>query len=154
MLRVIEPAEVLEHHATLLGRESTQLVPRRVAEPRSAASRTWEERGRDVNAVGTGCGPAGALLLLVGLVARQAATGVEQFAIEALLPLDGSGVEPARLLGQRARSAGVAARLQALELFGEGALAARELAEPLHHRVATRSHHRQQPLRVAVHALL
>src|SRR5260221_10429720 len=97
MLRVIEPAEVLEHHATLLGRESTQLVPRRVAEFRTAAGRTREERGRDVNAVGTGCGPAGALLLLVRLVARQAATGVEQFAIEALLPIDGSGVPPAPL---------------------------------------------------------
>src|SRR5258706_14327891 len=151
MLRVIEPAEVLEHHAALLGRESAQLVPRRVAEFGTAAGRAWEERGRDVDAIGAGCGAAGALLLLVGLIAREGATGVEQLAIQPLLPLDGSGVQPARLelprelarfLGQGTGGTGVAPRLQALELFGEGPLAPGELPGPLDHPVPPRSHHR------------
>src|SRR5258706_13894989 len=96
MLRVIEPAEVLEHHAALLGRESAQLVPRRVAEFGTAAGRAWEERGRDVDAIGAGCGAAGALLLLVGPMAREGATGLGELAIQPPVPVRGSGVPPAR----------------------------------------------------------
>src|SRR5258705_10416283 len=139
MLRVIEPAEVLEHHAALLGRESAQLVPRRVAEFGTAAGRAWEERGRDVDAIGAGCGAAGALLLLDGLIAREGATGVEQLAIQPLLPLDGSGVQPAplelprelaRFLRQRAAAARAAARLPTHALVAEAARPPRSLTEP------------------------
>ena len=44
--------------------------------------------------------------------------------------------------------------MQALELFGERALAGRQLAQTLHRSLTTHAHHRQQALRVTVHPLL
>src|SRR2546429_7751509 len=46
----IEPAEVVEHEPTLFRRESLQLVPRGVAEPRARARRSRLERGGDLAA--------------------------------------------------------------------------------------------------------
>src|SRR5712664_3465780 len=126
LLRLIQPAEVLEHHAPLLGRETGELVPRGVADFRTGAGRPGEERGRNVDAVARG-GAAGALLLLIRLLAGEAAAGIEQLAVETLLPLDRAAIEPSRLdlsgqlagfLGKRTRSTGIASRLQALELLG------------------------------------
>src|SRR2546423_14462249 len=54
MLRLIQPAEVFEHHAPLLGRETGQLVPRRIADFGACAGRPGEQRGGDVDAVGGG----------------------------------------------------------------------------------------------------
>src|SRR2546425_7813073 len=111
LLRLIQPAEVLEHHAPLLGRETGELVPRGVADFRTGAGRSGEERSRNVDAVTRG-GAAGALLLVIRLVAGEAAAGIEQLAVEALLPLDRPAIEPSRLelsgqlaglLGERAR---------------------------------------------------
>src|SRR5258705_4638572 len=162
MLLLIQPAEIFEHHAPLLGRETGQLVPRGVAEFRTRAGRARQERARNVGTV-TRRRPTGTVLLLIGLVSRQTAARVEQFSIEALLPFDRAAVEPPRfkLAGELARflregtgRSGIAARLQSLELFGQLALAAGKLTQALHHRVAARAHHREQPLRVAVHALL
>src|ERR1051325_1779178 len=45
MLRFIQPAEILEHHAALLGRETGQLVPGGIADFRSRAGRTGAQRG-------------------------------------------------------------------------------------------------------------
>ena len=104
-----------------------------------------------------------ALFLLIGLLAGQAATGIEQLAIEAFLAFDGAAIEPSRLerarqlarfLGERARGAGIAAGLQPLELLGQRALLGGELPQPLHHRIAAHAHHRHQALRLAVHPLL
>src|SRR3954454_7187292 len=92
MLLLIQPAEVLEHHAPLLGRETGELVPRRVADFRSGARRPGKERAGNVHAVAHG-GAAGAILLFIRFVAGKAAAGVEQFAIEAFLPLDRAAVE-------------------------------------------------------------
>src|SRR6266566_3259802 len=94
-LRLIQPAEVLEHHAPLLGRETSELVPRGVADFRTGAGRR-DERGWKVDAVTRG-GAAGALLLVIRLVAGEAAAGIEQLAVEALLPLDRPAIEPSRL---------------------------------------------------------
>src|SRR6266511_3343337 len=94
MLRFIQPAEVLEHHAPLLGRETAQLVPRRVADFWAGAGRAGQEGGGRMDAVANRC-VADAVFLLVRLVAGQAAAGIEQLAIQPLLPFDGSGVEPA-----------------------------------------------------------
>src|SRR5438874_12538816 len=104
MLLLIQPAEVLEHHAPLLGRKTGELIPRRVADFRPCASRPREERPRNVDAV-TRRGATGAILLFVRLVAGEAAAGIEQLAIEALLPLDRAAVEPSRfeLSGELAR---------------------------------------------------
>src|SRR5881628_761578 len=127
LLRFIQPAEVLEHHAPLLGGETGELVPRRVADFRPCAGRPRKERGGNVDAV-TGRGATGALFLFIRLLAGQAAAGVEQLAIEALLPLDRATVEASRfqlarelagLLGEGTGGAGIASRLQALELLGE-----------------------------------
>src|SRR2546425_3382186 len=124
MLRLIQPAEVLEHNAPLLRRESAQLVPRRVTNSWACAGRPRQQRGGDVDAVGSSGRAAGALFLLVRLVAGEAAAGIEQLAIEPLLPRDRAGVEPARLelprqfagfLRQRAGGTGVTARLQRSE---------------------------------------
>src|SRR2546430_11932386 len=83
----IEPAEVVEHEPTLFRRESLQLVPRGVAEPRARARRSRLERGGNVHAV-TRRGPALTLLVLVRLVVGEGAAGVEQPVVQALLPLD------------------------------------------------------------------
>src|SRR5437870_2642963 len=77
LLRLIQPAEVLEHHAPLLGRETGQLVPRGVADFRTGAGRSGGERGRNVDAV-TRSGAAGALLLVIRLVAGETTAGIEQ----------------------------------------------------------------------------
>src|SRR5438876_6463927 len=162
LLRLIQAAEVLEHHAPLLGRETGELVPRGIADLWPCARRPREERGRNVDAV-TARGAAGAFLLLIRLVAREAAACVEQLAVEALQSRDRSGVEPsrfelprelARFLRERTRGAGIAAGLEAFQLLGELPLAVGELPHPLHHRVAAHPHHRQKSLRVTVHALL
>src|SRR5256885_6814706 len=148
LLRLIQAAEVLEHHAPLLGREPGQLVPRGVADFRTRAGRAREERAWNVDTV-TRRRTTGTLLLLIGLVSRQTAARVEQLAIETLLPFDRAAVEPPRFqlpgelagfLGEGASSTGIAARLQPLELFGQLALAAGKLTQPLHHRVAARAH--------------
>src|SRR2546425_2524219 len=131
LLRLIQPAEVLEHHAPLLGRETCELVPRGVADFRTGAGRSGEERGRNVDAVTCG-GAARALLLVIRLVAGEAAAGIEQLAVEALLPPDRPAIEPSRpqlsgqpagLPGERARGAGIAPCPQPPALLGEGALA-------------------------------
>src|SRR3989442_2361807 len=96
LLRLIQPAEVLEHHAPLLGRETGELVPCRVADFRTCAGRTGEECCRNVDTVTRG-GAAGTLLLFIGLVAREAAAGIEPPSAEALLARDFSGVEASRL---------------------------------------------------------
>src|SRR5256885_8411281 len=77
LLRGIEPAEVIEHQATLFRRESLQLVPRGVAEPRTRAGRSALECGGNGDAVAPPP-PALALLVLVRLVVREGAAGVEQ----------------------------------------------------------------------------
>src|SRR2546427_13048499 len=69
LLRLIQPAEVLEHHAPLLGRETGELVPRGVADFRTGAGRSGEERGRNVDAVICG-GAARARLLVLPVRAR------------------------------------------------------------------------------------
>src|ERR1700716_3464494 len=95
MLLLIQPAEVLEPHAPLLGRETGELVPRRVADFRPCAGRPREERGWHVDTV-TRRGATGALFLFIRLVTRKAAAGVEQLAIEAFLAFDRAAVEPPR----------------------------------------------------------
>src|SRR2546425_4132896 len=94
LLRLIQPAEVLEHHAPLLGRETGELVPRGVADFRTGAGRSGEERGRNVDAVICG-GAARALPLVIPLVARGAAARLEQLAGEGLLPPHPPAGQPA-----------------------------------------------------------
>src|SRR5256885_12116453 len=110
LLRGIEPAEVIEHQATLFRGESLQLVPGGVAEPRTGSRRSRLERGGDVDAVARRR-PALTLLVLVRLVVRKGAARVEQPVVQALLPLDRPLVEPpglelagglSRLLRERA----------------------------------------------------
>src|SRR5256884_4341406 len=88
----IEPAEVVEHEPTLFRRESLQLVPRGVAEPRARARRSRLERGGNVHAVARR-GPALTLPVLVRLVVGEGAAGVEQPVVQALLTLDRPLVE-------------------------------------------------------------
>src|SRR5438093_1616473 len=162
-LLLIQPTEVLENRAPLLGRESRQLVPRRVPDFRTRTGRAGQQCRGNVDAVGSGGRTARPLFLLVRLLALGTAAGVEQLAIQPLLALDRAAVEPARFelagelpgfLRQRTGGTGIAARLQPFELLGERALATGELAQALHHGVAARSHHGQQALRVAIHPLL
>src|SRR5258706_69862 len=91
MLLLIESAEILEHHAPLLGRETGQLVPRGVADFRTRAGRAREERAWNVDTIARRR-TTGTLLLLVRLLSRQTAARVKQLAIEALLPLDRAAV--------------------------------------------------------------
>src|SRR4051812_4315418 len=93
MLLLIQPAEVLEHHAALLRRETGQLVPRRIADFRSRARRPGEKRGGNVYTVARR-GATGAILLLIRLVTGKAAARIEQLAIQPLLSLDRAAVEP------------------------------------------------------------
>src|ERR1043166_3360723 len=86
--RGIEPAEVFEDQAPLLGGQALQLFPRRVAEPRPRPRRAGLQHLGDVDAVARG-GATDPLLILVGLVVRQGTTGVEQPVVQPLLPLDG-----------------------------------------------------------------
>src|SRR2546421_4814175 len=96
LLRGIEPAEVIEHQATLFRRESLQLIPRGVAKPRTCPCRSGLERGGNVDAVARR-GPALTLLVLVRLVVGEGAAGVEQPVVQALLTLDRPLVEAPRL---------------------------------------------------------
>src|ERR1051325_775009 len=128
MLRFIQPAEILEHHAALLGRETGQLVPGGIADFRSRAGRAGAQRGRNVDAVADR-GATRAILVLVRLVAGEAATRVQQLPVQVILPLDRPRVEPARLelarelaslVGQRARGARIATRSEERRVGKEG----------------------------------
>src|ERR1051325_7705382 len=103
MLRFIQPAEILEHHAALLGRETGQLVPGGKADFRSRAGRPGAQRGRNVDAFADR-GAARAILVLVRLVTGEAATRVQQLPVQVILPLDRPRVEPARLELARPRA--------------------------------------------------
>src|SRR5438093_808097 len=158
----IQSPEVLEHEAPLLGGETRQLFPRRIAQPRTRSrSAGLEQRGK-VHTV-AGRGAAGALRFLVGLVTRQRAAGIEQAAVETLLALDRLLVQPprlqlvrqlARLLRERAGSGAPGFRLQPLELLGERALTRGQGAQLLQHRAAAQTHHREEPTRLPVQPLL
>src|SRR5438132_420489 len=161
-VRRIQPPEILEHQATLVGGETLELFPRGVAEPRARARRAWLEDLGTVYAV-PGRGAADTLLGLVGLVVRQRAAGVEQRAVQSLLALDGllveaPGVELAcellRLLGQRTGGGARTARLEPFELLRERALARGEGLEPLQHRRAAHAHQREQALGQTIQPLL
>src|SRR5438876_9416446 len=161
-LRCIQPPEILEHQPTLLGGETLELLPPGVPEPRARARRARLQDVGDVHAV-SGRGPADALLVLVGLVVRERAAGVEQSAVQALLALDGLLVEAPgleltckllRLLRERTGGGVRAFGLEPLELFREGALASGESLEPLQHGFPAQPHQRQQALGQTVQALL
>src|SRR5438552_8669868 len=162
MLWRIDQPEVLEHEAALLGGEAGQLVPGRVTELRARARGPRREHARQMDAVADG-GAADPLLLLVRLGARESAAGVEQPAVQAALALDRLAVEPAslelagqlaRLLGEGPRGGARARRLQALELLGQRALAGRQRAQLLEHRLPAQAHQRQQSLRLPVQPAL
>src|SRR6266480_1549231 len=158
----IQSPEILKHEASLLGRESRQLLPRRIAQPRTRACRTGFEQGREMHAVASG-GATGALFAFVGLAPRESPAGVEQPAVQPLLALDRLLVETARvelarqlarLLRQRARRGASALRLQSFELLRQRALPRRDRAQLLEHRLTAGAHHGQQPARLAVQPLL
>src|SRR5207247_1767005 len=116
----------------------------------------------DVHAV-SGRGAADALLVLVGLVVRERAAGVEQSAVQALLALDRLLVEAPgleltckllRLLRERTGRGVRAFGLEPLELLRQGALAGRESLEPLQHGFPAQAHQRQQALGQTVQPLL
>src|SRR5438093_3111709 len=160
--RRVQPPEVLEHQPTLLGGETLELLPPGVPEPRARARRARLQDVGDVHAV-SGRGPADALLVLVGLVVRERAAGVEQSAVQPLLALDGllveaPGLELAcellRLLGQRTRRGARPPGLEPFELLRERALASRQGLEPLQHRLAAHAHQREQALGQAIQPLL
>src|SRR2546426_7466904 len=143
-LRCIQSPEILEYQATLLGRETLELFPRGVPEPRARARGSGLQDVGDVHAI-AGRGAADALLGLVGLVVRECAAGVEQSAVQALLALDGllveaPGLELARelpcLLGERTGGGARTPGLEPLELVREGALAGGEGAELPQHCLA------------------
>src|SRR5690349_14308243 len=106
---------------------------------------------------------ADTLLVLVRLVVREHAPGIEQPVVQSLLALDrraveSSGLELARqllrLLRERPGSRARSARLDALELLGQCALACGEGPELLRHGVSARAHHRQESPGLSVQALL
>src|SRR5207302_6958963 len=157
----IEPAEVVQHQATLFRGERLQFVPCGVAEPRARPRRSGLEGGGNVDAVARRR-PAHALLGLVRLVVREGAAGIEQPVVQALLPLDRPLVQAAGfelagelpgLLRERAGGGADALRLHPLELLGERALPRRQGAQLLQHGL-TRAHERQQTLGLAVEPLL
>src|SRR5438105_224110 len=92
LLRRIQSPEILEHQPTLLGGETLELLPPGVPESRARARRARLQDVGDVHAV-SGRGPADPFFVLVGLVVRERAAGVEQSAVQALLALDGLLVE-------------------------------------------------------------
>src|SRR6266550_3315230 len=145
LLRCIQSPEILEHQPTLLGGETLELLPPGVPEPRARARRARLQDVGDVHAV-SGRGPADAFFVLVGLVVRERAAGVEQSAVQALLALDGLLVEAPsleltcellRLLRERT-GGGVRA-------FG---------LQPLQHGFPAQPHQRQQALGQTVQPLL
>src|SRR5881296_3008807 len=161
-LRCIQPPEILEHQPTLLGGETLELLPPGVPEPRARARRARLQDVGDVHAV-SGRGPADALLVLVGLVVRERAAGVEQSAVQPLLALDRLLVEAPgleltckllRLLRERTGGGVRAFGLEPLELLRQGALAGRESLEPLQHGFPAQAHQRQQALGQTVQPLL
>src|SRR5216117_3539636 len=161
-LRCIQPPEILEHQPTLLGGETLELLPPGVPEPRARARRARLQDVGDVHAV-SGRGPADAFFVLVGLVVRERAAGVEQSAVQALLALDGLLVEAPgleltcellRLLRERTGGGVRAFGLEPLELFRQGALARGESLEPLQHGFPAQPHQRQQALGQTVQPLL
>src|SRR6267378_4395115 len=158
----IQSPEILEHEPPLLRREPGQLLPRRIAQPGTRARRAGFEYCRKVHGV-VGAGATGALLALVGLAPRQGPAGVEQPAVQAFLTLDRLLVETARVelarqlarfLRERARRGAPALRLQPFELLRECALARRDRAQLLEHRLPARAHHGQEPARLPVQPLL
>src|SRR5438445_156386 len=158
----IQPPEILEHEASLLGGEPGQLFPCRIAQPGTCARRTGFEQRREVHAVARG-GATGALFAFVGLAPGESPARVEQPAVQPLLALDRLVVETARvelarqlarLLRQRARRGAAALRLQSLELLRQRALPRRDRAQLLEHRLTAGAHHGQQPARLAVQPLL
>src|SRR5712691_4262605 len=161
-VRRIEPAEILEYQATLLGGETLELFPRGVTEPRARARRPGLQDVGDVQAV-PGRGAADALLGLVGLVVRECAAGVEQAAVQALLALDGLLVEAPgleltrellRFLRERTGGGARTTGLEPFQLVREGALAHGEGAEPLQHCLAAHAHQREQALGQTIQPLL
>src|SRR2546427_3326998 len=162
LLRRIQSPEILEYQTALLGRETLQLLPRGIPEPRARPRRPGFQDVGDVHAVARR-GAADPLLGLVGVVVRQRAAGVEQPAVQSLLALDGllveaPGVELAcellRLLGQRTGGGARTARLEPFELLRERALARGEGLEPLQHRRAAHAHQREQALGQTIQPLL
>src|SRR3989475_12261802 len=162
MLWRIDQPEVLEHEAALLGREAGQLVPGRVAELRASARGPWRGHARRLAAVADG-GAAAPVFLLVRLGAREGAARVEQPAAQPARALDRLAVESAslelagqlaRLLGEGPGGGARARRLQALELLGQRALAGRQRAQLLEHRLTAQAHQRQQSLRLSVQPAL
>src|SRR2546422_7158855 len=152
MLGRIDQPEVLEHEAALLGGESGQLLPGRVAELRADARGPGREHARQMDAVADGRA-ADPLFLLVRLGSREGAARVEQPAVQAALALDRLAVEPAglelagqlaRLLGEGPRGGARARGLQALELLGQRPLAGRERAQLLPHPPTPPAPQRQQ----------
>src|SRR6266550_30958 len=143
LLRCIQSPEILEHQPTLLGGETLELLPPGVPEPRARARRARLQDVGDVHAV-SGRGPADAFFVLVGLVVRERAAGVEQSAVQALLALDGLLVE----------APGLELACELLRLLREGALAGGESLEPLQHGFPAQPHQRQQALGQTVQPLL
>src|SRR5881628_1026554 len=162
LLRRIQSPEILEHQPTLLRGETLELLPAGVPEPRARARRARLQDVGDVHAV-SGRGPADALLVLVGLVVRKRAAGVEQSAVQTLLALDGLLVEAPgleltckllRLLRERTGGGVRAFGLEPLELFRQGSLSSGESLEPLQHGFPAQPHQRQQALGQTVQPLL
>src|SRR5712691_181659 len=153
MLWRIDQPEVLEHEAALLGGESGQLLPGGIAELRAGARGPGREHTRQMDAVADGRA-ADPLLLLVRLGAREGAARVEQPAVQAALALDRLAGQLARLLGEGPRGGARARGLQALELLGQRALAGRERAQLLEHRLTAQAHQRQQSLRLPIQPAL
>src|SRR6266436_1642501 len=162
LLRRIQSPEILEYQTALLGRETLQLLPRGITEPRARPRRPGFQDVGDVHAVARR-GAADPLLGLVGLVVRERPAGVEQPAVQALLALYGllveaPGLELARQLFRllRERTGGGVGPfgLEPLELLRERALARSERLESLQHRLAAQAHHGEQALGHAVQPLL
>src|SRR5437660_485883 len=148
LLRRIQSPEILEHQPTLLGGETLELLPPGVPEPRARARRARLQYVGDVHAV-SGRGPADAFFVLVGLVVRERAAGVQQSAVQALLALDGLLVEAPsleltcellRLLRERTGGGVRAFGLEPLELLRPGPLppAATGWRRPLRRAAARR----------------
>src|SRR5690348_9511897 len=158
----IDPSEILEHESPLLRTQPLQLFPRGIPESRARARGARLQCRRQMNAIPRRRA-ADPLFVLVRLVVRARAPRVEQPVIQSLLTLDrraveSSGLELARqllrLLRERPGSRARSARLDALELLGQRALARGQGPELLRHGVSARAHHRQESAGLGVQALL